>query len=138
MTLRVERVGQGPALVLLHGWAMHSGLFAPLVQALRDAFELHLVDLPGHGHNAGAPGPLTLASAAEAVLAEAPQRALWLGWSLGGLVAMQVAAPSRASHVVRYCCSSWARWGVRAKGYMPEEWQSSQIGVTPSSRLSAS
>ncbi len=96
MTLRVERVGQGPALVLLHGWAMHSGLFAPLVQALRDAFELHLVDLPGHGHNAGAPGPLTLASAAEAVLAEAPQRALWLGWSLGGLVAMQVAAMQAA------------------------------------------
>lgn len=96
MKLRTDVTGQGPALVLLHGWAMHSGLFAPLVERLRGDFELHLVDLPGHGHNAAVPGPLTLDGAARAVIEAVPARALWLGWSLGGLVAMQAAATAPA------------------------------------------
>ena len=59
MNLHHDVRGQGPALVLLHGWAMHSGLFAPLVAALEPAFELHLVDLPGHGRSRDAGVPLT-------------------------------------------------------------------------------
>lgn len=90
MTLFHEVHGQGPALVLLHGWAMHSGIFAPLVQRLAPHFTLHLVDLPGHGRSAGL--PLTLEHAAAQVSAVVPARALWLGWSLGGLVALHAAA----------------------------------------------
>ncbi|MFO1454228.1 MAG: hypothetical protein U1F19_08435 [Lysobacterales bacterium] len=37
--------------ILLHGWAMHGGIFAPLVQALREHHTLHVVDLLGHGHS---------------------------------------------------------------------------------------
>ena len=92
MTLFHEMRGQGPALVLLHGWAMHSGIFAPLVERLAAHFTLHLVDVPGHGRSAGAGLPLTLENAAAQVSAVVPERALWLGWSLGGLVALQAAA----------------------------------------------
>ncbi|MDY0021888.1 pimeloyl-ACP methyl ester esterase BioH [Arenimonas caeni] len=94
--------GQGPALVLLHGWAMHSGLFAPLVAALQDEFELHLVDLPGHGRSREAGVPLALDAAVDAVAARVPERALWLGWSLGGLVALHAAAamPARVRGLV--------------------------------------
>ncbi|MBW8366764.1 MAG: pimeloyl-ACP methyl ester esterase BioH [Arenimonas sp.] len=88
--------GQGPALVLLHGWAMHSGIFAPLVERLAADFTVHLIDLPGHGRSAGAGLPLTLENAAAQVLAAVPERALWLGWSLGGLVALQAAATQPA------------------------------------------
>ena len=49
MSLSVEVIGHGPPLILLHGWAMHGGIFAPLVQALREHHTLHVVDLPGHG-----------------------------------------------------------------------------------------
>ena len=35
MSLHVDVIGHGPPLVLLHGWAMHGGIFAPLVEALR-------------------------------------------------------------------------------------------------------
>ncbi len=92
MSLFHEVRGQGPALVLLHGWAMHAGIFAPLVARLEPHFRLHLLDLPGHGRSRDAGVPLTLADAAAAVFEAVPERALWLGWSLGGLVALQAAA----------------------------------------------
>jgi pimeloyl-[acyl-carrier protein] methyl ester esterase len=88
MQVRVE--GAGPALVLLHGWGMHGGIFAPLAEALRGRFTLHLVDLPGHGLARASDLPLQLESVADA-LAQSLPRALWCGWSLGGLVALQVA-----------------------------------------------
>lgn len=92
MKLFHEVRGQGPALVLLHGWAMHAGIFAPLVQRLEAFFTLHLVDLPGHGRSRDAGLPLTLDHAAQAVAEVVPGQALWLGWSLGGLVALHAAA----------------------------------------------
>ncbi len=92
MSLFHDVRGQGPALVLLHGWAMHSGIFAPLAERLAPHFTLHRVDLPGHGRSAGSGLPLTLENAAAQVSALVPARALWLGWSLGGLVALHAAA----------------------------------------------
>ena len=88
--------GAGPDLVLLHGWAMHGGIFAPLVERLAARFTLHLIDLPGHGRSASAALPLTLAGAARAVADVVPEHALWCGWSLGGLVALHAAATTPA------------------------------------------
>lgn len=107
MKLFHEVRGQGPALVLLHGWAMHAGIFAPLVSRLERDFTLHLVDLPGHGRSRDAGLPLTLAGAAAAVADVVPERALWLGWSLGGLVALQAAAtmPTRLRGLVMVAAS---------------------------------
>lgn len=93
MSLHVEVVGAGPPLVLLHGWALHGGVFAPLVARLRNRFALHVVDLPGHGHSRDCGVPLTLQACAEAICAVTPPAA-WLGWSLGGLVALKAAAAS--------------------------------------------
>ena len=49
--LHVESAGAGAPLVLLHGWALHGGIFAPLVAALARRHRVHVVDLPGHGHS---------------------------------------------------------------------------------------
>lgn len=95
--LQIENVGSGPDLVLLHGWAMHSGIFAPLSRALASRFRLHLVDLPGHGANRNDPHGFALADTASRIAAATP-RAIWLGWSLGGLVALE-AALKQTSHV---------------------------------------
>lgn len=89
--------GQGQPLVLLHGWAMHAGIFATLVDALADDFELHLLDLPGHGRSVDAGVPLRLDAAVDAVVEKVPARALWLGWSLGGLVALRAATAHPAA-----------------------------------------
>ena len=102
--LHVESVGSGPALVLLHGWAMHSGIWGPLVGRLARRFRVHAVDLPGHGHSAlGA--PFTLESACAAVASAVPAEGrplIVVGWSLGGLVAMRWARqdPVRVSRLV--------------------------------------
>ncbi|MHC1480753.1 pimeloyl-ACP methyl ester esterase BioH [Frateuria aurantia] len=95
MKLAIETRGRGPvAMVWIHGWAMHSGIFEPLVQLLEDQCTLYLVDLPGHGHSADSDVPLGPAACADAIARNVPP-AWWLGWSLGGLIAMQAALRHR-------------------------------------------
>jgi len=90
--------GSGPDLVLIHGWGLHAGVWDGFVPLLEPCFRVLQVDLPGHGGSAWS-GETTLEDLAAAVLAVAPPRAAWLGWSLGGLVAMRAAllAPARVS-----------------------------------------
>lgn len=106
MSLRVDIVGSGRPLVLLHGWAMHGGLFAPLVERLREHRTLHIVDLPGHGHNRDCGVPLTLDACTAAVLDAVPD-APWCGWSLGGLIALHAAAkhPQRVPALAMLCAT---------------------------------
>lgn len=92
MSLYVESVGNGPDLIMLHGWGLHGGLFRPVVEALAEQFRLHLVDLPGHGRSNMSEGDYTLSSLATVIADNVPRNATWLGWSLGGRVALQAAA----------------------------------------------
>src|SRR5690606_41998086 len=82
--MHIETLGDGPDLVLIHGWALHGGVFGPLAERLSTRYRLHLVDLPGHGHSRDSDVPLQPAMVASAVAARTPPAA-WLGWSLGGL-----------------------------------------------------
>ena len=104
--LHVEVAGNGPPLVLLHGWAMHGGVFAPLVERLRDACTLHVIDLPGHGASHDSAVPLALEPCVEAICARVPV-APWCGWSLGGLFALHAAAtrPQRVPALAMICAS---------------------------------
>jgi pimeloyl-[acyl-carrier protein] methyl ester esterase len=104
--MHIDRMGEGPDLVLLHGWAMHSGIFAPLARELVPHFRLHLVDLPGHGFSRDDAGHLELADCARRIAAATP-RAIWLGWSLGGLVALRAAldAPMQVRGLVMIAAS---------------------------------
>jgi pimeloyl-[acyl-carrier protein] methyl ester esterase len=106
MSLRVDRFGEGPPLVLLHGWAMHGGILAPLVDALRRERTLHVVDLPGHGHNRDCEVPLEFDPLVDALLDVVPD-APWCGWSLGGLVALRAAsrAPGRVPALTMLCAT---------------------------------
>ncbi|WP_054775122.1 alpha/beta fold hydrolase [Methylogaea oryzae] len=91
MSLYSETFGQGPDLLLVHGWSMHSGVWGEFAQLLAWDFRVTAVDLPGHGYSPSI-ADTTLAGWAEAVLAAAPPRAHWLGWSLGAHIALQAAA----------------------------------------------
>lgn len=88
--------GQGRPRVFVHGWAMHGGLFAELIDAL-DPRPAYALDLPGHGDNRNASVPLEPAAVAAAL---APLGAAdWIGWSLGGLFAIAAAGVGLASSV---------------------------------------
>ena len=89
--VHVEALGAGPPLVLLHGFALHGGLFGPIVDALSQRHRVHVVDLPGHGRSAPiAPCDLpTLANTIDDALGEVDAPLTLVGWSLGGQVAMQ-------------------------------------------------
>ncbi|MGM0680318.1 MAG: pimeloyl-ACP methyl ester esterase BioH, partial [Pseudomonadota bacterium] len=82
-------------LVLLHGWGMHSGIWYTVSEALQAQYRLHLVDLPGHGQSQHADSEFDLPQLAERIWQSvSPQLdgpAFWLGWSLGGLAALQIA-----------------------------------------------
>jgi pimeloyl-[acyl-carrier protein] methyl ester esterase len=95
-TLHVKTTGQGPDMVMLHGWGMHAGVWQDISAALADEFRIHSVDLPGHGmsrdgHENGATLERWAERVAEAVIPLLSGPACWLGWSLGGMVAMQLA-----------------------------------------------
>ena len=102
--LHVETTGSGPDVVLLHGWAMHGGVFAPLVERLCDRFQLHLVDLPGHGRSRDSAVVLEPDAVVDAVAQRVPE-APWLGWSLGGMFALRAAAtrPRSVPALVMLC-----------------------------------
>lgn len=93
--------------MLLHGWGMNGAVWQSITADLAAAgFRVGLVDLPGFGHSTPLPGA-RLAELAEAVLAEVQAPTHLLGWSLGGLVATQMAllAPERVASLVTVASS---------------------------------
>ncbi|WP_317931123.1 malonyl-ACP O-methyltransferase BioC [Halioxenophilus sp. WMMB6] len=72
-------------LVLLHGWGCDSRIWGRFASALNQQFDLHLIDLPGFGENGALPANL------ESLLPLLPKRGYYLGWSLGGMVATELA-----------------------------------------------
>ncbi|MCU0972469.1 MAG: alpha/beta fold hydrolase [Burkholderiales bacterium] len=96
MKLHVETLGEGPELVLVHGWSMHGEVCHGLAERLATRFRVRVPDLPGHGRSRGEPLPEL--SQLAAVLADRFPTATHLcGWSLGAQVAMRWALdqPSR-------------------------------------------
>ena len=105
MSLHIERLGHGPCpLVLLHGWATHGAMLSPLSEALRETCTLYVVDLPGHGRSRHSALLLELTMVANAI-AKATPPALWMGWSLGGQIALTAALehPERVQALIMLC-----------------------------------
>ena len=98
--LYAEVRGNGPALVLLHGWGLNLRVWDGLIAALDDRFQFIAVDLPGHGRSGWLPERSSLeeqaAQVRETVAAIAAEYFL-LGWSLGGQIALQLAAQQATS-----------------------------------------
>lgn len=115
-----ETIGEGDRhLVLLHGWGLNAEVWRYTAERLAPHFCLHLVDLPGYGRSENF-GAMTLAEMADIVLDGTPEKASWMGWSLGGLVASQIAlsAPQRVEKLITVssspCFAAQENWpGIR-------------------------
>lgn len=84
--LQIQTRGQGPDLVMVHGWCLHSGVWEGLADTLSERYRVHVLDLPGHGVNRDAGVDLYPPAVSRALMDLPP--AIWLGWSLGGLFSL--------------------------------------------------
>jgi pimeloyl-[acyl-carrier protein] methyl ester esterase len=110
MNLHVKVSGQGRPLVLLHGWGMHGGVWGVAAESLAQSFEVHAVDLPGHGYSGkretgdgkSVLSPLSLDAVVSELSDRFPHPVNVLGWSLGGLIAQHWAmrAPETVQRLV--------------------------------------
>lgn len=95
---------QSENLILLHGWGMSPEVFAPLVEQL-DSLSPELPPLPGYPHSPWTFEP-DFAQQLQRMAAELPAGHL-LGWSLGGLYAIELArlAPDKFNRVTLVACN---------------------------------
>ncbi|HVS78290.1 MAG TPA: alpha/beta fold hydrolase, partial [Steroidobacteraceae bacterium] len=98
--LYTEVRGSGPTLVLLHGWGLNVRVWDGFAAALCGRFRIVAVDLPGHGRSPWDAERSSLdgqaAQIRETVAGLADEYSL-LGWSLGGQIALRLAAGQNAA-----------------------------------------
>jgi len=88
MSLYVKTIGAGEPVVMLHGWGMHGGIWESTAVRLAESFEVHVVDLPGHGES-NSPDSFTLDNVVDQLSARFGQQVTVIGWSLGGIIAQR-------------------------------------------------
>jgi pimeloyl-ACP methyl ester carboxylesterase len=117
--LRIAQVvvGDGPPVVMLHGWGANIGLLWPLGTALAaKGYRVYMLDLPGFGNSAPVPAPWFVADYANFVLhfldAHSLDRVHLFGHSFGGRVGLALGA-DHPGRLIRMALADSA--GVRPK-----------------------
>lgn len=108
MAIYHEVMGEGPDLVLLHGWGMNSQVFRGVVEPLAVHHRVHLLDLPGFGLSQNSAAvPHSLTNWLEQLLTALPESCHLLGWSLGGQLATLLALrwPERVKSLITVASS---------------------------------
>jgi pimeloyl-[acyl-carrier protein] methyl ester esterase len=119
--IHLETFGKGKPIVLVHGWAMHTGIWREFARQLAQHYRVTCIDLPGHGRSEKI-DPFTLERISDELVNIIPpsppfskgrdeyascqiegngQTPLfekggaggicWLGWSLGATVVLDIA-----------------------------------------------
>tara|TARA_R110002110_G_scaffold205066_7_gene417244 strand:+ start:398006 stop:399607 length:1602 start_codon:yes stop_codon:yes gene_type:complete len=92
-------------LVFLHGWGSSSNVWRGLLSAVRPWANVTLIDYPGAEVTSCRNAIEALDATLSAILASAPSRAVFVGWSLGGQLAVELAQryPERVAGLVTVC-----------------------------------
>ena len=90
--------GTGPDLVLLHGWGFNSELFNNFVNQYQDQYRITKIDLPGHGRSDKVAGGID--EWCNEIIKILPNNPILLGWSLGGLLAINIATKIKLSKLI--------------------------------------
>ena len=109
VSLRYDRTGGGPAVLLIHGWTCNRTFWERQAQALRDRHTVITVDLRGHGESSRPRTGYSIGAMAgdleHLVRALKVPRIAIVGWSMGGIIAQELARRlgERASALVLVC-----------------------------------
>jgi pimeloyl-[acyl-carrier protein] methyl ester esterase len=100
MKLHREQAGNGPDVVLIHGWGLDGGIWGDVAARLGRTLRVTAVDLPGHGKSD--PMSFNLDALSQSLLDACPPQAAWVGWSLGALAVLDACrrAPERIACAV--------------------------------------
>lgn len=94
--VHVTKAGEGPPLVLLHGWSAHGGFFSPQKELAQLGRRVIVPDFPGHGRDRRPHTKLSIADLAGALdnflTANDLRDVTLLGWSMGATVAFDYIA----------------------------------------------
>lgn len=99
--IATETYGTGKPVVLIHGWAMHTGIWRDFAKQLARYYRVICIDLPGHGRSET--GPLTLQHCRDEIIKVVPEQpCCWLGWSLGAAITLDIAGkfPQRVDSLI--------------------------------------
>ncbi|WP_280415267.1 alpha/beta fold hydrolase [Nocardia carnea] len=103
---RALRAGKGEAVVMLHGTSGHLEAFVRNVPTFAEHFEVHALDMLGHGYTDNPGGDLRIPRYVQHVLdyldSRGIEKAHFIGESLGGWVSGRLAAdhPDRVGRLV--------------------------------------
>jgi len=100
--------GSRPTPVLIHGWGFSPGIWRPVCEALAP-HQVVLPALPGHGGRADGERLVDPESAARSLEEQLPEdliEPVWVGWSLGGLVALALAARWQGPQRLALVCAN--------------------------------
>uniref|UniRef100_A0A450WEV9 Pimeloyl-[acyl-carrier protein] methyl ester esterase n=1 Tax=Candidatus Kentrum sp. LFY TaxID=2126342 RepID=A0A450WEV9_9GAMM len=91
MTLHKTTPNTIKPLTTIHGWGLNAAVWDDIGDRLKTGYAFNAIDLPGFGKSPMLAGEYTLAALADAVAEAMPSPSVLMGWSLGGLVALEVA-----------------------------------------------
>ena len=74
---------------MIHGWGFDTGVFKGLIEILANRFRIQTIDLPGYGDQMLV-GKSSLSDLALFVSDQVSEQAIYLGWSMGGLIALEL------------------------------------------------
>ncbi|MGX5915428.1 pimeloyl-ACP methyl ester esterase BioH [Aliidiomarina sp. Khilg15.8] len=90
-----SQTGKGTDLILLHGWGLNGEVWQSLVPHLAPCFRVHVLDLPGFGDSEWHPEMKQIqymsARIEDYIVTACSGPAHLVGWSMGGLIATDIA-----------------------------------------------
>ena len=98
-----KTIGNGPSLVLLHGWAFNSDIFQSLIDKYKANYRITVIDLPGHGRSKDIDG--NIENWCDELIKLIPEQSILLGWSLGGLLSTYIASQIEISKLILVAAS---------------------------------
>ncbi|WP_075432442.1 alpha/beta fold hydrolase [Buchnera aphidicola] len=88
-------------LVFFHGWGLDSNIWTYILTILKPYYNIYFIDFPGFGKNIKEPLK-NFNEISQKILKKLPEKVIWIGWSMGGLMATDIGLkyPERTKGII--------------------------------------